>query len=70
MRLLHYSAEPLLTIRSVAQQRPEHFKPSGLWVSAEGEDDWPTWCRDTDFHVELLACVTEVRLRPTPTSCA
>jgi hypothetical protein len=49
-RLIHYSSTSLNEIRSVSQfknfpnkklnSRNSGPKPSGLWVSVEGEDDW------------------------------
>ncbi len=38
------------------------MKPRGLWVSIEGEDDWPTWCRGSDFGLDRLAHATEIML--------
>lgn len=47
MGLSHYSVEPLAAVRSVAQNNTEVrglYKPLGLWVSVDGDDDWPNWC--------------------------
>lgn len=66
MRLIHYSAEPLVKVDSKAQKpnsmRP--FKPKGLWVSVEGEDDWPAWCKAEEFMQNRLAHSTEIVLKP------
>jgi hypothetical protein len=63
MRLLHYAAEPLGEIRDAAEQPPAHFKPVGLWVSVEGPDDWPSWCKGEDFGLERLRYAHEIGLR-------
>lgn len=63
-RLLHYSREPLVTIRSVEQLDDQSRKPRGLWVSVEGDDDWKQWCLDADFRTENLVCETEVVVQP------
>ncbi len=63
MRLIHYSDRPLGAIYSVPDQ-PETFKPAGLWVSVEGQMDWPEWCRDNDFGLNRLGNETEIILAP------
>ncbi len=64
-RLLHYSAEPLTAVHSREQDIVyKHFKPKGLWVSVEGEDDWKSWCEAEGFQLHQLAYVTEVILTP------
>ena len=67
-RLIHYSNKPLKKVWSVEQEDPTSTsftrKPEGLWVSVEGEDDWHEWCTSEEFRVELLACATEVVLKP------
>ena len=70
MKLLHYSKEPLGALRSVSVEQQEKnerglFKPLGLWVSVEGEDDWLSWCKAESFGLERLSYVTEIVLRPT-----
>ena len=67
MRLIHYSDHYLTAVHSADPgPAPERIqrKPFGLWVSVEGEDDWPAWCRTEDFRLELLTHPTEVVLRP------
>ena len=64
-RLLHYSEQPLSgPIRSAAQSEEQgaYLKPCGLWVSVEGENDWPWWCKAEDFQTEHLACATVIIL--------
>src|SRR3989304_8292704 len=66
MRLLHYSGRPVGTIHSVEQADSgicgRGFKPRGLWVSVEGEDDWKSWCKSEQFALESLMCVHEITL--------
>ena len=62
-RLLHYQATPITEPIRSAKQDAGGMKPSGLWVSVEGEDDWPSWCKAEDFCVENLAFCHEVTLR-------
>jgi hypothetical protein len=68
MRLLHYSAQPLGTIHSVEQADSGNcgrgFKPRGLWVSVEGEDDWASWCKSEQFALENLTHAHEISLAP------
>lgn len=67
MRLLHYSELALPFSRSMdyVQNEIRSFgKPTGFWVSVEGEDDWPTWCRDNEFFTDGLTHVCEVTLAP------
>jgi hypothetical protein len=67
MRLLHYTQTPLEfdPDRTYTQPDPSDFaKPVGLWVSVEGEDDWPSWCRAEDYCPERLACAQQVTLNP------
>lgn len=66
-RLLHYSAEPLKSVSSCEQSQDKQykiFKPRGLWVSAEGEDDWKSWCEAEGFCLDRLNHVTEILLAP------
>lgn len=65
-RLIHYSEKSLASVYSVAQDDcHSNFKPSGLWVSVEGDADWPSWCRDENFHLGRLTHQTEIILAPT-----
>lgn len=51
MNLSHFSNKPLGKIRSVPQdgETGNLFKPRGLWVSVDGETDWPAWCKSENF---------------------
>lgn len=67
-RLLHYSNTPVATVYSVEQKvgvpRYRHDKPTGLWVSVEGEDDWRTWCESESFGNPSAQVCHEVTLSP------
>lgn len=69
MRLLHYSDNPIGALYSFEQ--PSHDlawsggrKPSGLWVSVEGPDDWRSWCEAEGFRDCDSQVTTEVILAP------
>lgn len=67
-RLMHYSDEPVILDRSREYEQEAgsvHTKPRGLWVSVEGEDDWPSWCRAEEFRLDCLRVEHEIVLRPT-----
>jgi len=49
MILSHWSASPLGALYPV-EQHGSDLKPRGLWLSVDGEQDWPTWCRDNEFR--------------------
>lgn len=64
-RLLHYSDKPLaFDPLRVYEVGVGCYKPPGLWVSVEGEHDWPAWCRAEEFNVERLSCASEIILKP------
>lgn len=71
MKLLHYSNKPLKSIYSVDQGYEKSymtscgFKPSGLWVTTEGKDNWEAWCRAEKFDLPGLTCVQEIVLAKT-----
>lgn len=65
MNLLHYTDAPLTfdPARTYEQDEPSSYrKPHGFWVSVEGEDDWPSWCRGELFATDRLAHVSRVTL--------
>ena len=39
----------LSTLVDTAQPKNGTFKPRGLWISVDGEGDWPEWCEAEDF---------------------
>jgi hypothetical protein len=67
--LRHYSDQRHL--RPVVWQTHEHqrmsdspfAKPTGLWVSVNGDDDWPSWCAAENFGHENLAFEHRIRLK-------
>jgi hypothetical protein len=61
MRLLHYAAQPLPPALNARPQEIE-MKPRGLWVSVEGNDDWPSWCVGENFALDSLSHVHEITL--------
>lgn len=62
-RFLHYGAEHLTEVWSIpAKDQSTAWKPKGLWISIEGDDDWKEWCTSNDFG--NLDCVTEIKLQP------
>lgn len=64
-RLIHYSAAPLLSVHSVDPSNHRRFKPIGLWVSVEGENDWPSWCAGESWGLDRLTHATEIICEPT-----
>lgn len=52
MQLSHFSDHKILEFYSVPQDREGagFGKPRGLWVSVDGEDDWPAWCKAEQFR--------------------
>lgn len=68
-RLIHYSDTPLVVVHSTEQVGEKYDwhggrKPAGLWVSAEGDDDWRVWCEGERFRsiTDQFSC--EIVLRP------
>jgi hypothetical protein len=50
MILSHFSSIPIEKIYPVQQSTESLIrKPSGFWVSVDGEQDWPTWCASEQF---------------------
>lgn len=71
-RLIHYATKPLTEVYSIPvevqnKHRSGFHKPTGLWVSVEGEDDWKNWCEGGQWGLASLACAIEVVLRPKAT---
>lgn len=62
MRLLHYSNRPLENLHNIFIEDQGDFKPSGLWVSIEGDDDWKSWCESEEFGLDRLNFIHEVIL--------
>lgn len=65
MDLIHFSVEPLTSLRDTAQVPEPGFKPRGLWVSDEASDDgWQAWCDAANFARDRLPYRTRIHLRP------
>ncbi len=64
MRLIHYSAKPLTSMRSMkhAEDGAGAYKTPGLWVSVEGPMDWLEWCRAESFGLRSFTYATEIVL--------
>ncbi|WP_382307357.1 hypothetical protein [Herbiconiux sp. UC225_62] len=65
MQLRHYTSAPLVFERfwTYEQRKPmTHSKPRGFWVSVQGEDDWPSWCKSEGWGTERLVFEHEVTL--------
>lgn len=64
MILAHYSRVALDfdPARTYEQLRPT-FKPSGLWLTVDGEDGWKEWCESEQFGLDRLAHRTVFLLR-------
>jgi hypothetical protein len=46
---------------------PNHhnvYKPQGLWVSVEGEDDWLSWCKGEHWNLSAFKYAHEIVLEP------
>lgn len=50
MKLSHFSWKRIDGAYSVAQHDELASKPKGLWVSVDGDDDWPSFCKREDFR--------------------
>ena len=69
MKLMHYAAQEVWfdPDRRYEQREPHSFgKPEGFWVSVEGEDDWPSWCRGEECFIDSLAVAHQVTLVDRP----
>jgi hypothetical protein len=64
MILTHFSDVPL-SVLDDRRYEPNRYKPGGLWVSIEGDEDgWSDWCRNEQFGLDQLAHAHEVVLSP------
>lgn len=53
--LSHYSDQPTFDLRPASYLQSAEFKPSGLWLSVDGAEDWPYWCGKEGFRLTALA---------------
>lgn len=66
MRLLHYTKKPFV-LRDCSYLQGETAspgKPNGLWVSVEGDMDWPEWCATDRPEWIRDYYITEIALKP------
>lgn len=63
-RLVHYSGEPLESIRSIKQKPAPDMKPKGLWLSVEDGHGWRDWREAEDWGLRDGEIVTEITLNP------
>lgn len=52
MNLSHFSDDPVERMLFAHQDGKGVgvYKPCGLWISVDGPDDWPSWCKDENFR--------------------
>lgn len=53
MEFSHYTNALTLPLeyREQTQVSTRRMKPHGLWISVDGEYDWPSWCKSEGFHL-------------------
>ena len=64
MNLSHYHSVPFELDHEYKYHQSTGPKPSGLWVSVDGEYDWREWCTVEGFNTEDLAVQHRVILKP------
>ena len=45
------------------KEQTGNFKPSGFWVTSDGDDNWEKWCRAEDFGLDKLVHRFRVKIR-------
>jgi hypothetical protein len=65
MILQHFSDKPLTldqlyNVDTKLQSIGLYKKPTGLWISVKGIDDWLHWCDENDFNVESVCHNLEI----------
>lgn len=68
MNLSHYTAKPIDALRPIEQPSMEAgegspYKPRGLWLSVDGDEDWRSWCEGNDFALDTFKHHYRVHLR-------
>jgi hypothetical protein len=72
MEFTHYSQKPLTLdiLRAWQPTGPKHdhmpFKPKGLWLSVDGDDDWAAWCQSEEFGLDRYLFSQKVTLSGNP----
>lgn len=64
VELRHYASDELAFDRAHVYTFPFNGKPRGFWVSALGEDDWPSWCQREEFGTDRLVIEHKVTIAP------
>lgn len=54
MNLSHYSIDRIEALAPQSYLQRSHMKPSGFWLSVDGEDDWAEWCVGETFRPHAL----------------
>lgn len=49
MKLSHFADNPVTLQLRQGTRTCFNDKPDGFWVSIDGEDDWPEWCKNNNF---------------------
>lgn len=47
----HYAHDPIGKLYDTRDKQGIDHKPVGLWLSADGEDDWANWCNGESFPI-------------------
>jgi hypothetical protein len=52
LALSHFTSAEAVVPRTIDDQQSHgrFGKPTGLWVSVDGDDDWPSWCKSEEFR--------------------
>jgi hypothetical protein len=67
MKLSHYSKKPITMdmLFDVKEQKTHDcIKPTGLWLSCDGPQDWASWCAAEQFNLGSYLIKQRVELRP------
>lgn len=65
LALAHYSGSPIDGQLRMPDASSTGFnKPRAVWVSVDGDDDWPAWCISEEWGVESLAYRYVVKINP------
>ena len=64
---LHYSEKPMPRLKRerVPQINPDTFKPEGIWITDDSDENWAWFCRREKFRREGLRHVATVYVDPT-----
>lgn len=63
--LSHYSIDRVTSVRDGDPHTERGaYKPTGFWLSVDGEDDWREWCERNDFLPRVPVLRHRVTLKP------